>query len=394
MAQKTVSYLNNLTSIRGIGAVMVVIVHSNLFLFPLCPAGKTFFFKNAYILVDVFFVMSGFVISHVYNAKFSDGMGLAPFKKYMGARFARVYPIYFFTTFWAFAAALLIIKYSAYLPPLFATLFNVRALPATLLLIQDLHLYLVAPLNTPAWSLSAEWWMYLIFPVLVPLFLSLKTRGKIITAVLLLVAYVAMYYLLGPIARPLTSGNPSLDLISDFGFLRCAAGFLSGMLFYEFYRSNTGHNLLKNDWVFILCLASIFLIMHFNVNILFAFALLPVLILAASYNDTYMSKIFNIKPLLYLGEWSFSIYMIHIPILFTVYVYMCKRHPTFFITYSNYMSSRFSYSRAWLVCLMWVGITIAVSAFTYNYIEVPARNFLNKLFNTQRRKVIPEELKP
>ena len=394
MAQKTVSYLSNLTSIRGIGAVMVVIVHSNIFLFPLCPPGKTFFFKNAYILVDVFFVMSGFVINHVYSAKFSDSIGLPPFKKYMGARFARIYPIYFLTTIWAFAAAVIIIKYSADLPPLFATLFNIKALPATLLLVQDLHLYLVAPLNTPAWSLSAEWWMYIVFPMLVPLFLSLKTRGKITTAVLLLAAYAAMYYLLGPIAKPLTSGKPSLDLISDFGFLRCAAGFLSGMLFNEMYRSNTAHNLLKKDWVLVLCLVCIFLIMHFGVNMLFAFALLPVLILAASYNDAYMSKIFNSKPLLYLGEWSFSIYMIHIPILFTVYVYMCKRNPAFFITYANNRLSHFSYSRAWLVCLVWVCITVAVSSLTYTYIEVPARNLLNKLFNTQRRKIIPEDLKP
>ncbi len=48
-------------------------------------------------MVDLFFIMSGFIIYHVYGEFFNRNIHTATFNKYIRARLARVYPLHIFT---------------------------------------------------------------------------------------------------------------------------------------------------------------------------------------------------------------------------------------------------------------------------------------------------------
>jgi peptidoglycan/LPS O-acetylase OafA/YrhL len=156
------NYLTTLTPLRGIAALLVVIFHSNL-QFPFMPSGYTHLISSGWLWVDFFFVLSGFVIAYAYGAEFRDSLSRGSYWRYIRSRFARIYPLHLFTLVWALIVSIIIRSLATGLDPFFAAIFNPAAAPACLLLVQPLNLYITAPLNTPSWSLSTEWWVYMIF---------------------------------------------------------------------------------------------------------------------------------------------------------------------------------------------------------------------------------------
>src|SRR5258708_7908558 len=77
-----------LDALRGIAALLVVLFHfrGNFLGFNNYPSG------DGYLAVDVFFVLSGFVLSHAYLSRFARGMTVWQFVK---IRLIRLYPLYF-----------------------------------------------------------------------------------------------------------------------------------------------------------------------------------------------------------------------------------------------------------------------------------------------------------
>src|SRR5450432_1063232 len=107
-SNKTI-YLTTLTPLRGIAALLVVIFHCNLMLMKWLPDGYTQLITSGWLWVDFFFVLSGFIMSYVYAKYFFEGCTWEDYKKFIGARFARVYPLHLITTVWAFIVVLLIV---------------------------------------------------------------------------------------------------------------------------------------------------------------------------------------------------------------------------------------------------------------------------------------------
>lgn len=83
--QKTTQHYTSLDGMRGIASIMVMLDHYSILhlAHPLL--------KNAYIAVDIFFLLSGFVILHAYGAKLKTGMR---FSEFMSRRLIRLYPMY------------------------------------------------------------------------------------------------------------------------------------------------------------------------------------------------------------------------------------------------------------------------------------------------------------
>jgi peptidoglycan/LPS O-acetylase OafA/YrhL len=94
--------IRSLNTIRGIAALMVAIFHAPL----LFGVGETF--PHAYLAVDLFFVLSGFVLLHAYEARIAGGLTLA---RFFQLRLARLYPLLFIVTFVGFA--IMLIKHAA-----------------------------------------------------------------------------------------------------------------------------------------------------------------------------------------------------------------------------------------------------------------------------------------
>lgn len=75
----------NLDALRGVAAICVVIYHCSDFL------GPSTVLPSAYLAVDFFFVLSGFVVAYAYDARLRDGLGLW---RFAGIRLLRLYPLY------------------------------------------------------------------------------------------------------------------------------------------------------------------------------------------------------------------------------------------------------------------------------------------------------------
>ena len=63
--QHNARYLSNLTPLRGIAALLVAVFHFEMVAARFVPATTTLFLEKSYIMVDLFFIMSGFIMLHV-----------------------------------------------------------------------------------------------------------------------------------------------------------------------------------------------------------------------------------------------------------------------------------------------------------------------------------------
>src|SRR5882724_4992502 len=87
-----------LTSIRGIAAMAVVAYHfRDNFTEKFYLDGITLLFSRGYLWVDFFFLLSGFILSHVHAEEFIRGP--APYRTFLVKRIGRVYPLHVITLF-------------------------------------------------------------------------------------------------------------------------------------------------------------------------------------------------------------------------------------------------------------------------------------------------------
>jgi len=160
------NYLSTLTPLRGIAALLIVSVHLNLFVMPLLDPALTSVHFRLYLMVDFFFILSGFIMSHVYGNTFLKSWTRQEFWRYMSARFARIYPLHLIMLCWIIILYVLLVNSQAPLPNITARVLNPWAIPFHLTLTNAFFPEPLTTWNTPAWSISVEWWMYLAFPLL------------------------------------------------------------------------------------------------------------------------------------------------------------------------------------------------------------------------------------
>src|SRR5690606_718800 len=149
--------LRALTTLRFLAALWVV-------LFSAWPHLDVGFVPTAvtkgYLGVEVFFVLSGFILSHVYLESAGRGDGFS-YRGFLWARIARVYPMHLVTL-----AGMIGLGVAATVAGLTVSdsLLGWRSLPAHLSLTHAWGLASSAAFNHPSWSISAEWFAYLSFP--------------------------------------------------------------------------------------------------------------------------------------------------------------------------------------------------------------------------------------
>lgn len=174
------SYLSNLTPLRGIAALMVVVLHFYIFVTPLIDPQTSLAMRRWYLLVDFFFVLSGFILMHVYGSWFETNVSTQAFKKYLGARFARIYPLHFVTLLWVVGLFAFFRVKGIYLDANASAVGDFSKIPEHLFLLHGFDMPRTGTWNTPSWSIGAEWFMYLVFPFLVQPFYRFRTYGIII----------------------------------------------------------------------------------------------------------------------------------------------------------------------------------------------------------------------
>ena len=147
-----------LDSFRGIAAVCVVIFHMHI----VGSITELAFFRASSLFVEFFFVLSGFVLAHTY------GFRNISFKRFILSRTFRLYPLHLFMFI-----IFVFLEFSKLLAYKYGFVFNnipftgekalIEIIPNLLFLQSWLPFTESLSWNYPAWSLSVEYYMYIIF---------------------------------------------------------------------------------------------------------------------------------------------------------------------------------------------------------------------------------------
>jgi peptidoglycan/LPS O-acetylase OafA/YrhL len=153
------SELPALTGIRFYAALFVYLSHLPDVIPGMGDLAAPYLVFNAGVVsVSLFFLLSGFVLTYNYAEWFTTGVAKSLYIRFVWDRLAKIYPVHFFT--------MLLVSPIAILSPHHP--FDWRAVPFHVLLLQcwwplpmpEFREYL----NVPSWSISCEWFFYLLAP--------------------------------------------------------------------------------------------------------------------------------------------------------------------------------------------------------------------------------------
>ncbi len=366
---RRVAEIRSLTGLRGAAACLVVFFHYFRDVNALGPVHSIF--MHGYIAVDLFFVLSGFVMALTYGAAFAGRFSWAGFAGFLGKRLGRIYPLYFVVTVLASVLITWQLVAGETLSPI--TIASNATMTQT---------WGLAPsIAGTTWSISTEFAAYLLFPILVGLTLT----GRPFLCCLVSMSSIATVFVLCHLdtssLHQISDGavyrSGPLDIYGEgtpFPLLRCFAGFTLGMAAFRAF----GHAQCRHvfGWRHAGDVAAVLVIILLAMPgsdawLELAFVLL-VLALASGRSPT--SAALSWGPVYWLGEVSYSIYLVHRLVSDLI------RNPL--AATLNRHRVGHAYTLSGLAPLV---LTLIVSAATYYLVEKPARDVSRRLAGYQRR---------
>jgi peptidoglycan/LPS O-acetylase OafA/YrhL len=215
--------LKALTTLRYFAAIWVVLFH---YWDSLTNAAMPSVVAKGYLGVELFFVLSGFILCHVYLQ--SAGEGGFRYGGFLWTRLARIYPLHLATLF---GLGLVAIAARGVGMDMGDKVLVWSSLPAQLLLAQAWGLAPNGGWNHPSWSISAEWMAYLAFPVFA--FVAWRLRGRPRVAVVMALVFTAGLYF----AFSRISGQSLTRATIAWGALRIVPCFAYGCALYLAWRA-------------------------------------------------------------------------------------------------------------------------------------------------------------
>src|SRR5437879_7321 len=295
-----------LDSWRGIAACVVALGHLDL-LSPYRHVHGVPFLSNSWLFVDFFFVLSGFVIAANYQQRLLEGFGVG---RFLLLRLGRLYPLHFAILAASVCCRLLLVLIPALAsitpgapPPFSAPNEAPGTILAHLLLMQGLHLYEFDTWNAASWSISTEFYTYVIFAACL---VGLRKHGWIA----LLVAMIG-----GPVLVAMLS-KVNMDTTYDWGIIRCIYGFAAGVIVWNVYREwngKLGKWLSGNiaEWCTIELMVTFVSVSGTTPLSLAGPYVFGLVVLVFAFETGTASAILRLRPLVFLGTVSYSIYMTH-----------------------------------------------------------------------------------
>ena len=352
--------LLQLTSLRFFAALAVVFSHLGFLRSvdnPVKPIADTFFHEG-YSGVSFFFVLSGFILCYTYQKLIAEKTISS--KKYILLRLSRIYPLHFLT-------ALPFILYLLYKQ----TPDYIQSIALNTTLLQSwipISKYYFS-LNAVSWSLSVELFFYTSFIFIAKA--QTKTLIKIALAWLIVIGITATAMIYTGNGQWAENGelkishwlfyiNPVVRLLD----------FIAGILIYRltFAKNKNDSATLNEITSVLLLLIGMYVFSTYNfpevlrAQLLYL-PLMSYVIYSFSSGNGLISKCLKGKNMVLLGEASFSLYMIHQPIIKVAYMLYQKTGQTFSLVLLSALLTMF--------CVL-------ASVITFKVIEKPIHEYLKR----------------
>jgi len=325
------------------------------------------FFHNSWLCVDLFFVLSGIVISMSYMKSEFGGFD---FREFVARRIARIYPLHLamllaFLSFRLMKLGLVAIGVLHFAPPEMAVN-NYVSFVVNLLLLQASGVISYISWNGPSWSISAEFYTYLLFAAVVLAAQAVRSARLIYALSVLLVVGS-----LGVILFVLRM--ESLDFHYQFGIVRCVLSFFIGVLTVRAVAMvRPGVSPLLQSVVQSGAAATAILIISvvgwlpaisFVAPVVFAILLGSLMV----FPHRRLPELLTVKPLVWLGKRSYSIYMVHALVLVLLEYFARGVGAARFQSLDGLLPGL----PASVLLVGFVGAVLALSSLTYATIEMP-----------------------
>jgi peptidoglycan/LPS O-acetylase OafA/YrhL len=295
--RKSLAAIDPLTGVRGFAAIWVVVYH---FRHPLTDllslSGQSkAFVGSGFLGVDLFAVLSGFVISLAYSTRLKR-LSLRASGRFLWLRLARIYPLLLFML------AMFVVSYLWRSGPGgWTRVWTDESFWLQALMLNGWGLETRFAWNIPSWTVSSEWLCYLLFPIAAPLLVRVRSGplAATLAGATILATAIAMSAL----------GHPYFGATLEWGFLRIAGEFLTGCWLYRAYQAGLGRHL---SWgpigTVALCIGLYACSVGGHPITVFSFV---ILVYALAHRGQPLEWVFGNRVSLYLGEISYSVYLIH-----------------------------------------------------------------------------------
>lgn len=356
--------IRSLEGLRGIAALIVALYHLGI--------GVQYFtvIRNGYLFVDLFFVLSGFIMCAAYGPRLANPCELRVF---LIRRIGRLLPLLIFSTlvFVLFANALVLAKRILLEHGYGGLLSNPHALEwlvptaaeivATLTFTHSLGVFDDLILNTPSWSISVEFYAYVLFAALC---LALAARMRLWAFAAASIAGLIVTVWASIVVHGCLQKQGCMSVTYDFGFARAVYSFFLGALaWHASRRMQGGHAWMQAGALLLLTL--VFLLVDAEPALAFMLpAVFALLILSVCADSGPLARLLHPSPFQLLGLWSYSIYLMHMPLL---------------LLFENIARRIEGAIAGGLLMLAFIAVLLAVSAWTYRYVEDPLRTWFNRL---------------
>jgi peptidoglycan/LPS O-acetylase OafA/YrhL len=340
--------LPSLDGLRGIAAVAVMEFHFAVFFLPQAGLLKIIpHLGRAYLSVDLFFLISGFVMAHVYGKALASNWRVH-WRTFAIARFARLYPLF------ALTILVIVIVLLVSQPPTQLISFSARSLALQPFLLQQWATGL--SWNYPSWSISTEVEAYIYFVFFAgPLLLGRNPRLIAVCCGLVVIG-------LGTINRG------SLNYFVGFPALfRTLAEFSLGVLLSRACSSGAGPS---HRWcgLFAAFLFAAAIVTKLDFLMVGAFACF--IYYSVNATNAVPARFLNSRPLVSLGNWSYSVYLWEAPThLIVMTIFVVLGHPVLSLSPSS----------ARLLILITSMAVVGIAAIHYTYFEMPIRHLILRL---------------
>jgi peptidoglycan/LPS O-acetylase OafA/YrhL len=365
--QKEQDITRHLDALRIIAAGAVVVLHYSDYVKDV-PVGRFFLEHTLHfnLFVDLFFVVSGFVIASQYLGKVDDFPSIS---RFLWRRLARIYPLHLATL-----AFYLVVAFALHLGLARtdnAARYPLSDIPAQLLLLHAVDGQRLT-FNFPSWSLSAEMFCYLAFPVVA--LLAARRRTLAVALVIALAVANSVY-------AATTGTGPWAEWINKGGVFRALPGFNLGVACYLFRHQIARWPAIPGALTIAL---SAFILLGWllpDMAALIAVYMIAVLAIQCdtSTASTWLARLHFDRAAAY----TYSCYMLHIPVATIVLTFGAR-----------YFAS---IPGGKLTLLPVAAATLAVvSVLSYRFFETPLRQYLNKAFDRHftRQIRLPDASQP